>query len=104
MGIDQPTKRATGESMNLMQWGAQHFVRLHRGAVIKSSTSAETWRHFFDEYADVELLTRYLRQLGYDLDFSHDSDQLSYVFLLVKDAARFSPDMFSSGEREIVHF
>lgn len=95
---------ATGDSMNLMQWAAQHFVRLHRTAVIESATSPKTWRDFFKTYADVELLTRYLRQLGYAWDFAHDRDQLSYVFLLLKDGARLSPDMFSSGEREIVHF
>jgi putative ATP-dependent endonuclease of the OLD family len=87
-----------------MQWGAQHFVRLHRNAVIESSNSQQTWRHFFAKYPDVKLLTRYMTQLGYEWDFWHDADQLSYVFLLVKDALRFSPDMFSSGEREIVHF
>lgn len=95
---------AIGESMNLMQWGAQHFVRLHRNAVIESSNSEQTWRHFFREYDDVRLLTRYLKQLGYGWDFWHDQDQLRYLFLLDKDGMRFSPDMFSSGEREIVHF
>jgi putative ATP-dependent endonuclease of the OLD family len=95
---------ATGESMNLMQWGAQHFVRLHRNSVIESSTSDKTWRDFFETYPDVKLLTRYLRQLGYSWDFAHDKEQLSYHFLLVKDDARLTPDMFSSGEPEIVHF
>lgn len=103
-GFRSAYQAATGESMNLMQWGAQHFVRLHRNAVIESSNSAQTWRHFFAKYGDVQLLTRYMRQLGYEWDFWHDSDQLSYLFLLAKDNLQFSPDMFSSGEREIVHF
>lgn len=95
---------ATGDSMNLMQWGAQHFVRLHRAAVIEASTSPQVWRDFFAKYPDVELLTRYLEQLGYGWTFLHDREQLSYVFVLIKDGAELTPDMFSSGEREIVHF
>lgn len=95
---------ATGESMNLMQWAAQHFVRLHRLAVIEASTSPQVWRDFFDKYPDVVLLTRYLEQLGYSWTFLHDREQLSYVFVLIKDGAKLTPDMFSSGEREIVHF
>lgn len=95
---------ATGDSMNLMQWGAQHFVRLHRAAVIEASTSSETWRGYFSTYPDVELLTRYMAQLGYQWSFRHDRDQLSYIFVLIKDGVELAPGMFSSGEREIVHF
>ncbi|HEY4320123.1 MAG TPA: AAA family ATPase [Gemmatimonadales bacterium] len=95
---------ATGDSMNLMQWGAQHFARLHRSAVIEASTSPLVWSDFFAKYPDVQLLTRYMTQLGYEWSFIHDREQLSYVFILIKDGAQLTPDMFSSGEREIVHF
>ena len=95
---------ATGESTNLMQWSAQHFVRLHRTAVIEASNSSNTWQHFFEKYPDVQLLERYMKKLGYDWGFAHDDDQLSYVFVLIKDGTQLSPEMFSSGEREIVHF
>ena len=103
-GYRSAYQAATGDSMNLMQWGSQHFVRLHRKAVIESSTSDKTWEHFFGKYADVKLLTRYMQQLGYEWNFHTDADQLSYLFVLLKDGLTLSPDMFSSGEREIVHF
>ncbi len=103
-GYRSAYQAATGDSMNLMQWGSQHFVRLHRQAVIESSTSGRTWEHFFSKYGDVKLLTRYIQQLGYEWNFQTDADQLSYLFVLLKDGLILSPDMFSSGEREIVHF
>lgn len=96
---------ATGESMNLMQWGTQHFVRLHRKSVIQAaSETGKTWQNFFWVYPDVKLLSRYLEQLGYKWGFRTDHDQLSYWFFLVKDKEELFTDMFSSGEREIVHF
>jgi putative ATP-dependent endonuclease of OLD family len=97
---------AMGENMNLMQWATQHFVRLHRRAVNSGASVADkTWRDFFDQFTDVQLLNRYLEQLGYKWGFRTDNDQLSYFFvLLAKDGKEVSANMFSSGEREIVHF
>jgi len=103
-GYRSAYQAATGESMNLMQWGAQHFVRLHRRAVIDSSKSDKQWREFFDASPDVQLLSKYIRQLGYGWGFNFDNDQLSYWFHLIKDNEQLPTSMFSSGEREIVHF
>lgn len=103
-GYRNAYQAATGDSMNLMQWGAQHFVRLHRQAVIQASSSAQTWQYYFNKFPDVEILGRYLEQLGYTWGFRHDFDQLNYTFILYKDDEELSPAMFSSGEREIVHF
>lgn len=95
---------AMGESMNLMQWGTQHFVRLHRKAVNKASKTEKMWPEFFSSNSDVKLLNRYLEQLGYKWAFRTDTDQLSYWFVLVRDGKELHTGMFSSGEREIVHF
>jgi predicted ATPase len=104
-GYRSAYQAAVGENMNLMQWGAQHFVRLYRRAVAAgSNVKDKTWRDFFYQYDDVKLLTHYLEQLGYTWNFSTDADQLSFSFLLTKDGEQRSTDMFSSGEREIVHF
>lgn len=104
-GYRSAYQAAVGENMNLMQWGAQHFVRLYRQAVAAgSNVKDKTWRDFFYQYDDVKLLTHYLEQLGYTWNFSTDADQLSFSFLLTKDGEQRSTDMFSSGEREIVHF
>jgi putative ATP-dependent endonuclease of OLD family len=104
-GYRSAYQAAMGESMNLMQWGTQHFVRLHRRAVNEaSSISDKTWPDFFRQFSDVQLLDRYLEQLGYKWGFDTDMDQLTYRFVLAKDGDKFYANMFSSGEREIVHF
>lgn len=104
-GYRSAYQAAIGENMNLMQWGAQHFVRLYRRAVTAGSkVKDKTWEDFFYQYDDVKLLTHYLEQLGYKWNFSTDIEQLSFRFLLVKDGEQRTTDMFSSGEREIVHF
>jgi putative ATP-dependent endonuclease of OLD family len=91
--------------MNSMRWGAQHFVRLYRRAVTAAAkVKDKIWSDFFYQYDDVKLLTHYLEQLGYTWNFATDADQLSFSFLLTKDGEQRSTDMFSSGEREIVHF
>ena len=58
---------ATGQSTNLLQWGAQHFVRLYRRAQVRAGNSREAVvRDFLEKEPDVMLLRRYLAQLGYD--------------------------------------
>jgi len=104
-GYRSSYQAAMGENMNLMQWGAQHFARLHRRAVIEGSKHrTKTWQDFFNEYSDVSMLTKYLQKLGYHWNFLTDVDQLSYSFLLEKDGEKRTSEMFSSGEREVVHF
>ena len=96
---------ATGQSTNLLQWGAQHFVRLYRRAQVRAGNTRDAVvKDFMDKEPDVKLLHRYLSQLGYDWDFLSDQEQTTFSFILIKDGARLSADMFSSGEREIVHF
>lgn len=96
---------ATGQSTNLLQWGAQHFVRLYRRAQVRAGNSREAVvRDFLEKEPDVMLLRRYLAQLGYDWDFLSDDEQTTFKFIFIKDDARVSADMFSSGERDIVHF
>jgi putative ATP-dependent endonuclease of the OLD family len=104
-GFRSAYQAAMGEGMNLMQWGAQHFVRLYRRAVIEGSkVKGKTWQDFFSEYDDVKRFSRYLRQMGYQWNFRTDADQLTYGFVLRRDGRDFTTDMFSSGEREITHF
>ena len=59
---------------------------------------------YFPMEPDVQLLTRYLRQLGYEWSFRTDEDSVSYAFVLRKEGHWFTVDKFSSGEKEIVHF
>lgn len=103
-GYRSAYQAAMGDSMNLMQWGTQHFVRAHRKAVKLASESDKTWPTYFNDFQDVKLLNHYLAQLGYSWGFRSDIDQLSYWFVLKKDGREFFSGMFSSGEREIVHF
>ena len=42
--------------------------------------------------------------MGYKWGFRFDSDQTSYWLHLIKDGQELHTGMFSSGEREIVHF
>ncbi|HWN47700.1 MAG TPA: ATP-binding protein, partial [Steroidobacteraceae bacterium] len=59
---------------------------------------------FFKLEPDVQLLTRYMQQLGYEWSFATDEDSVSFSFVLKKGEHWFSVDRFSSGEKEIVHF
>lgn len=98
---------AMGDSFDLLQWGAQHFARLHWRAVNEAGKSKElTTQDVFAKEPDVQLLTRYMDQLGYGWNFLTDQDSVSYYFVLRKhgDSRWFTADKFSSGEREIVHF
>ncbi|NOT94821.1 MAG: AAA family ATPase [Nitrospira sp.] len=96
---------ATGQNTNLLQWSAQHFVRLYRRSQVRASNTREAVvRDFLEKEPDVILLRRYLAQLGYDWEFLFDEEQTTFRFILIKDGAQISADMFSSGEREIVHF
>ncbi|HMN45569.1 MAG TPA: AAA family ATPase [Povalibacter sp.] len=104
-GMRTTYNAATGQSVNLMQWGAQHFVRLFRKASREASRSrGKIVTEVFEAMTDVQVLSRYLRQMGYRWDFGSDVDELQYQFTLLKNGRQITPDMFSSGEREIVHF
>jgi putative ATP-dependent endonuclease of the OLD family len=104
-GFRSASQAAMGDNTNLLQWGAQHFARLHwkavnRAAVVKDKTAAD----FFKLEPDVQLLNRYMKQLGYEWDFLTDHDSVSFAFALRKDSHWLTVDKFSSGEKEIVHF
>jgi putative ATP-dependent endonuclease of the OLD family len=106
-GYRSAYQAATGENTNLLQWGTQHFARLHWKAVNEAAERRDTTaRDLFRSYQDVKLLTRYMTQLGYEWTFLMDSDSVSYGFALRKDDSSpwLTSDMFSSGEKEIVHF
>lgn len=106
-GLRTAYQAATGENTNLLQWGAQHFARLYWKAVTAAAERLDAVAsELFKEYPDVGLLTRYMQQLGYEWTFLTDKDSVSYAFALRKDSASpwLTPAMFSSGEREIVHF
>ena len=106
-GYRSAYQAATGENTNLLQWGAQHFARLYWKAVTAAADRVDTTaRELFRTYPDVTLLTRYMTQLGYEWTFLMDPESVSYAFALRKDANSpwLTPDMFSSGEREVVHF
>jgi predicted ATPase len=103
-GYRSASQAAMGESTNLLQWGAQHFARLHWKAVNRAAESSEKASDLFSQEPDVQLLTRYLRQLGYEWNFRTDEDSVSYAFVLRKGNHWFTVDKFSSGEKEIVHF
>jgi putative ATP-dependent endonuclease of the OLD family len=106
-GYRSAYQAATGENTNLLQWGAQHFARLYWKAVTAAADRVDaTARELFRTYPDVQLLTRYMTQLGYEWTFLMDPESVSYAFALRKDSASpwLTPEMFSSGEREIVHF
>jgi putative ATP-dependent endonuclease of OLD family len=103
-GFQNAFNAATGQT-NLLEWGAQHFVRLYRRALAKAGK--ERGAHFQDflrTEPDVLLLDRYLKKLGYGWDIEHDSDQTRFRLGLTRAGIMFFADIFSSGEREIVHF
>ncbi len=106
-GLRTAYQAATGENTNLLQWGAQHFARLYWKAVTDAAKSRDhVTEDLFSKYPDVVLFTRYLKQLGYEWTFQTDPDSVSYGFVLRKDSGSpwLTPEMFSSGEREVVHF
>jgi putative ATP-dependent endonuclease of the OLD family len=104
-GYRSAYQAAMGENTNLLQWGAQHFVRLYRKAVNRAAEKRGAMTEdFFSVEPDVQLLNRYMRQLGYKWTFLTDEDSVSYAFSLLKDETWLTADKFSSGEREIVHF
>jgi putative ATP-dependent endonuclease of the OLD family len=104
-GFRSAYQSAIGDNTNLMQWGAQYFARLHRRAVGRAATRRDaTTNDFFEEEADVKLLSRYMQQLGYRCDFLTNEDSAAYTFALKKGSEWVTADKFSSGEREIVHF
>lgn len=96
---------AVGDNTNLMQWGAQHFARLHRKAAHRAAERRDsTTADFLANEADVKLLNRYMRQLGYESNFITNEDTAAYTFALRKGDDWITAERFSSGEREIVHF
>ena len=103
-GYRSTAQAALGENTNLLQWGAQHFARLYWRAKNKASDCDKTVTYFFQREPDVQLLTRYMRQMGYEWSFLTDEDSLSFSFVLKKGNHWFSVDRFSSGEKEIAHF
>jgi predicted ATPase len=103
-GYRSTAQAAMGENTNLLQWGAQHFARLYWMAKHKASECEKTVMDFFGQEQDVQLLTRYMQQLGYEWNFATDEDSVSFSFVLKKGAHWFTLDRFSSGEKEIVHF
>lgn len=106
-GFRSAYQAATGENTNLLQWGAQHFARIHWKAVTAASQRRDVVaQELFFQDPDVKFLNRYMEQLGYEWGFLTDRDSVSYGFALRRkgEADWMTPEMFSSGEREIVHF
>ncbi len=104
-GFRNAYQAAMGENTNLLQWGAQHFVRLYRKAVNRAAEMRGAMTEdLFSVEPDVKLLNRYMRQLGYVWGFRTDEDSVSYAFSLLRDENWLTADKFSSGEREVVHF
>lgn len=103
-GFRSAFSAATGQT-NLLQWGAQHFVRLYRRAQAKAGAArGKITEDFLRDEPDVKLLDRYLKKLGYQWDFVSDEDQTKFKFVLKREDVVIENDLFSSGEREIVHF
>jgi len=101
----QAFQAATGENTDLYQLGATHFLRLYRKH--ERAAAHEQGVTVFDlikNERDVQLLDKYLKRLGYDWGFATDDDGVAYYFVLKKDEHLITPDKFSSGEKEIVHF
>ena len=75
-----------GDNTSLLQWGAQHFARIHWRAVnLAARTPDQVFRQIFNQDADVALLSRYLNELGYQWGFLTDNESVSYSFALQKD-------------------
>jgi putative ATP-dependent endonuclease of the OLD family len=104
-GMRSASQAAMGDNTNLLQWGAQHFARLHWKAVNGAAHVRDrTAEDLFALEPDVKLLNKYMHQLGYQWSFLTDHDNVSFAFALRKDGHWFTVDKFSSGEKEIVHF
>jgi predicted ATPase len=104
-GYRNAQRAAFGENTNLLQWGAQHFMRLNWKAItLAAEDMGATTKDYIEREMDVQLLNRYMRQLGYEWGFATDREKLTYVFTLIKDDVRLTANRFSSGEKEIVHF
>ncbi|XOV85275.1 MAG: AAA family ATPase [bacterium] len=103
-GYQTAFNAATGQT-NLLQWGSQHFVRLFRRSNSRAGASREAhFQDFLRKEPDVILLDRYLEKLGYGWDLDYDEDQTRFRLGLTRGDRMFFAEIFSSGEREIIHF
>ena len=103
-GYQSAFNAATGQT-NLLQWGSQHFVRLYRRSLSKAGKSREAhFQDFLRKEPDVLLLDKYLGMLGYGWDLEHDEEQTKFRLGLTRGGMTFFSEIFSSGEREIIHF
>ncbi len=104
-GFRSAYQAAVGDNTNLMQWGAQHFARLHRKATnLAAERRDSTTADFFNGETDVKLLARFMNQLGYECTFLTSEDGAAYKFAIRRGDSWITADKFSSGEKEIVHF
>lgn len=104
-GYNSVYQAALAESTNLFQWGMQHFVKLwwealNETAHTKTVSAFET----FSKKPDVVALDKYLKKLGYNWGIHTDYQNATYRIVLKKAGFDVTPEKFSSGEREIVHF
>jgi putative ATP-dependent endonuclease of the OLD family len=103
-GYQSAFNAATGQT-NLLQWGSQHFVRLYRRSLWKAGNSTEShFQDFLRKEPDVILLDKYLGMLGYGWHLEHDEEQTKFRLGLTRGKMTFFSEIFSSGEREIIHF
>lgn len=103
-GYQSAFNAATGQT-NLLQWGSQHFVRLYRRSLSKAGKSREAhFQDFLRKEPDVVLLDKYLGMLGYGWNLDHDEEQTRFRLGLTRGGITFFSEIFSSGEREIIHF
>ncbi len=103
-GFQSAFNAATGQT-NLLQWGSQHFVRLYRRSLSKAGNERGAhYNDFLRSEPDVRLLDKYLEKLGYGWELHHDDEQTSFRLALIRGDIAFFSEIFSSGEREIVHF
>lgn len=103
-GYQTAFNAATGQT-NLLQWGSQHFVRLYRRSLSRAGQSREAhFQDFLRKEPDVVLLDKYLGKLGYGWDLRHDEEQTKFRLGLTRGDMVFFSEVFSSGEREIIHF
>lgn len=104
-GYHSAYKAAVGDNTDLLNWGIQHYTKIYYKCVIDASRSSElTADALFEKNPDVLLLDKYLTKLGYDWGIAHSLDGVTFQFIMAKDNVQITPDKFSSGEREIVHF
>lgn len=106
-GFRNAYQAAMGDTTDLMQWGAQHFVRIYWKLVNEAAQKqGETINTLFNDNPVVEQLTQYINALGYQWSFLIDQDNVSYTLVIRKneDSPWLTADKFSSGESEIIHF